>query len=99
MCPTGVRRLDGEQREEPSGAFGAQRCQASTTRAASDHDHPAWKIVTVLTGWVVNEPCGDPEIAATAPTQAPEQVRVSLRVALPDDPVRGHHRSSGGCRR
>ena len=40
------------------------------------------------------EPRGDPEIAATAATARPEQVRVSLRVALPDDPVRGHHREA-----
>ena len=74
---------------------GAQRCQASTTRAASDQDHTgaegrhgAHRVRRE------REPGGDPEVPAAPAAAGPEQVGVPLGIALPDDPVRGHHREA-----
>ena len=80
VAPESVASTESSEKSS-SGAFGAQRCQASTTRAASDQDHPARKIVAVLTGWVVNvNRVATPKFPPPPPRQA--QNRSGFRCGL-----------------
>src|SRR2546421_4196468 len=49
-APPAQLRLQTEKR--PSGACGAQLCQALTTLRASDHGHSSVHVATFATGWV-----------------------------------------------
>ena len=93
--PARVRRLDGEQREELVRRL---RCPAlpgvDDPRRVRPGPHGAEGRRGAHRVRLEREARGDAKVPAAPAPAGPEEIGVALGIALPDDPVRGHHREA-----